>query len=308
VNSASDYLDWKVEDDAVNVRDSALENRAETARDVYLRCFESAKNARAFLQTPRTYWRHRVLEKFEIFAGHPLRGRVMEIGAGTGWCSAVISRLPAVSEVFALEYDPYCIQTLIPRAHAALEAETAKVRRVLGSFNTMKCDAGSFDLVVSIGALHHSENLAITLAESFRILAPGGWLIASELCAPNGVTQQEQWLKENTPVNGVTWRDTSNHYYRVCEYEAAAFAAGFDTHAFAFDATTASGGRIAQLRRKAREYLRGDAMFRRETGVDQGYSRDAAYPYFARDAFGKKPPLYDALVLFLQKPVRPPGA
>ncbi|MEQ1861202.1 MAG: class I SAM-dependent methyltransferase [Chthoniobacteraceae bacterium] len=308
------FLDWNVHEDAANIVESAIELRKNNAETVYAPIFASAEHTRDYLASPRIVWRTRVLEKFEVFTGKPISGKVIEIGAGTGWCSAILSQRPHVEEVYALEYDRYCVETLMPMAHHAVGGREEKIRRVLGSFNLLKVGDGFFDLVVSIGALHHSENLRVTLGEAFRALKPGGHVIATELCEFNSFTQRENHAKRYTPIpakqaetqlgvtgRSVTHAENSDHYFRLCEYEAAAFDAGFDVTSFVFDSTPASGGRLGLLARTAREFCLRDRMFTRPQPY-RGFSRRVSYPYFARDSFSLKQSLYDRILLFLTKP------
>lgn len=304
--TASQFLNWNVAEDSANVVDSAVALRKSNAEIVYAPIFSSEQRAQKFLQTDRVVWRRRTLEKFALFTGQPIAGKVIEIGAGTGWCSAVLSQEPAVEEVFTLEYDRYCVETLIPMSHRALGAQEEKIRRVLGSFNLLKCGDGFFDLVVSIGALHHSENLRTTLRECFRALKPGGWLLATEPCEFNSMTQREHYEIMHRPIPSddgrtVTKAEKSDHIVRLCQYEAAAYDAGFDVTSFAFDATAKSGGQLASMARLGSGFLRGDALFTAARSYT-GFHRHVAYPYFAKKSFPPREALYDKGLFFLQKP------
>ncbi|HEX9814053.1 MAG TPA: methyltransferase domain-containing protein, partial [Myxococcota bacterium] len=149
-------LNWSPEQDAENIREGARDLQSELHRRVYDPNFDDPVAARRFLESPRTYWRRRALEKFELFQDRPIHGDVMEIGAGTGWCSAWLSRKPDVNKVYALEYDPYAVDHLMPKVFRQADADVSKIVRVLGSFNHMPQVYGQLDLVVSIGAIHHS--------------------------------------------------------------------------------------------------------------------------------------------------------
>lgn len=300
------HLDWNVADDEENIVDSAIAYRKSDAELVYTPIFSSEKRTCDFLNSDRVVWRRRTLEKFALFAAGPIAGRVIEIGAGTGWCSALLSKMPEVREVFTLEYDPYCVETLIPLVHRAMNADEAKIRRVLGSFNRLRCEDCFFDLVVSIGALHHSENLQTTLREAWRALKPGGWLLATEPCGFNSLTQSEHHAIMHRPMavpggGTMTKAEKSDHIYRLCEFEAAAFASGFDVTSFVFDASTASGGPLHLAGRMLRGVLRGDALFTAPISYS-GFTRRVAYPYFARKPLSPRAALYDKLLLFLRKP------
>ncbi len=310
----SAVLDWDVERDRENIRDKAIDLRSRDAQRLYMPNFQTPASARSFLASPRTHWRRKVLERFELLTGERIHGRVLEIGAGTGWCSALLSQKSSVEAVYSLDYESYCVQTLMPHVARMLAAREEKITRVLGSYNCMAAADCEFDLVVSIGALHHSENLPLSMRECYRVIKPGGRLLASEHCEYNSLTLAEQRSGENEIVDAavvarkygadvgtVRAKDNSDHAYRLCEFESAALAAGFDVLTFVFDHTRTSGGLLSLVARMARDALAGDGMFRAGRAY-RGFSRNVAYPYFAREAFRSSSPTYDNLMLVLHKP------
>lgn len=308
----TELLDWDVNADAKDIRGSAIELRSLVAKNVYLPALNTPAAAKSFLNAPRTIWRLRCIEKAEVFLGHQLAGTVVEIGAGTGWCSAVLSKRESIQRVYALDYDPVSVNELMPRAFTAFEANEEKITRVLGSYNEMKLDNGSVDCVVSIGALHHSENLLSSLSESYRVLRPGGILIASEPCYPNSMSIGEQLQRENEIVDQSKAKklygkdsseikaiDNSDHFYRLAEYEGTANKVGFDAFPFVFDSTATSGGKLALAWRYLTSRMKGDELFSSRNVYD-GFNKVVSYPYFAKKAGGKV--IYDDLLLLLQKP------
>jgi len=85
------------------------------------------------------------------------------------------------------------VDELMPTFFSKYGADEKKITRVIGSYNAMKLKDSSIDCIVSIGALHYSENLESTFAESYRVLKPGGVLIASEPCYVNSMSVTEQY-------------------------------------------------------------------------------------------------------------------
>jgi SAM-dependent methyltransferase len=263
---------------------SALHERKYTAQ------FKTPAAARAWLNTGRTSWRHNVLKKIPLITGRPIGGKILEIGAGTAWASALLSKLPGVLEVDVLEYDPYCVEVLIPQVFQALAGSAHLATRILGSFNRIQKNQ-YYDYIISIGALHHSEDLGLTLRESFGALQPGGWLIATEPCYENTTTNaQIQAMGEKIDPNSkakygkqTQHQDNSDHYYRLNEYEVAAAQTGFDVWAFTFDV----GGEHASDRS-----LQSRLTYR-------SWQKIVLQPYFASNP---KQPEYDRLLLACQKP------
>jgi SAM-dependent methyltransferase len=283
-------LNWLAGNHDAFTRPQAVELQSALHQKL-LASFASESAAVGYLDGDRNYWRRQVVMKSQLVMGRPFSGTVLEIGAGTGWCSSLISAFPRVEKIYCSDYDPFAVGTLMPRVQKALAADIAKIVRVLGSYNKMPL-INEVDTVISIGALHHSENLFATLAESFKALKPGGWLIATEPAYPDTETNAEleaRYKKEDPNSREKYGRvtrheDNSDHYYRVCEFLAAAYNAKFDVHAFLFD-LTGNPGASDQV------------LSARKTHV--GYVAQVLYPYFAKNPAA---PQYDRLLLALQKP------
>ena len=107
--STSQRLDWRVNSDRGYLRAGAIELQATLHENLYYQFFQTKAQAQKYLASPRTYWRNQILSKFEIFKGSLIDGTVIEIGAGTAWCSALLSQKSAIEDVYALDYDPFCL-------------------------------------------------------------------------------------------------------------------------------------------------------------------------------------------------------
>ena len=122
------------------------------------------------------------LPKFVPFltrkCGVEFRGRVLEIGAGGGWLSAEISKLPNVVEVITTDFSPKLLQQQAPRVFKALDANTAKITRMPADFHQLGFPANYFDFVVSSAVLHQAANIVQVLREAKRVLKPGGQFVA----------------------------------------------------------------------------------------------------------------------------------
>ena len=110
--------------------------------------------------------------------GVEFRGRVLEIGAGGGWLSAEISKLPKVVEVITTDFSPKLLLEQAPRVFRALNANTAKITRMPGDYHQLEFPANHFDLVVSSAVLHQAANIVQVLREAKRVLKPGGQFVA----------------------------------------------------------------------------------------------------------------------------------
>jgi SAM-dependent methyltransferase len=104
----------------------------------------------------------------ELLAG--LSGRVVEVGAGNG---LNFPHYPAtVTEVLAVEPEPY----LRRRALAAASQARAPIRVVDGTAEALPAHDTSFDAVVASLVLCTVVDLDRALAETRRVLRPGGTL------------------------------------------------------------------------------------------------------------------------------------
>lgn len=102
---------------------------------------------------------------------------VLDIGAGTGWLSALLSRLPGVARVDALDASRFNLEFMLPRVTELLGAATAKIRPIHGLFTPLLREDDYYDLVVASSAFHHAQDLVRLLKECHRVLKPGAKLV-----------------------------------------------------------------------------------------------------------------------------------
>ncbi|HEV8547404.1 MAG TPA: methyltransferase domain-containing protein [Polyangiaceae bacterium] len=125
----------------------------------------------------------RLIDAFHRWV-RPRRGeRAVDLGCGTG---AFTRRLRS----FGLELQGMDIS---PKSVALANKTATSERYVCGDITATNLPAGSFDIVLYSGVLHHfatREARATVLAEGFRLLAPGGRLFAYD---PN-LHSPSMWL------------------------------------------------------------------------------------------------------------------
>ena len=110
--------------------------------------------------------------------GLDFHGRILEIGAGAGWLSAELSKLPRVVEVFATDFSTKVLQEHAPRVFSLLNAHASKIIRTPGDFHKLDFPSNYFDFVVSSAALQHATNPVQVLREVKRVLKRGGRFVA----------------------------------------------------------------------------------------------------------------------------------
>lgn len=139
----------------------------ETWRDpkVYLQQFKDAWNVEAAYQA--IVW-DRWLKSSEM--------KVLDLGCGTGWVSALLSRDPRIGSIQAVDSSSYLLTHMLPEVVEKLGGNSQKIVPIQGMFQPLLVDDATFDLVVCSSALHHADNLTGLLRETFRVLKPGGIL------------------------------------------------------------------------------------------------------------------------------------
>lgn len=137
-------------------------------------------------------------ERTALVAG--LSGTVVEIGAGSGamfpWYP------PEVTQVIAVEPEPYLRATAARAAHAA----PVPVTVLSGTAEALPVDDQAADAVVVCLVLCSVEDVAASLAEVRRVLRPGGELRYYEHVAERPGSRARRWQE---------WLDRSGLWARA---------------------------------------------------------------------------------------------
>jgi SAM-dependent methyltransferase len=144
----------------------AQPDKQELVRDCY---FDSSPEAAAERYSQSDEWK-------AIRALLPsLPGRALDVGAGRGIASYALAK--AGWSVVAIEPDP---SNFVGRGAIQKIAQSKRlpIETVEEFGERIPRDSGSFDLVVARQVLHHARDLQALCAEVFRVLKPGGKLIA----------------------------------------------------------------------------------------------------------------------------------
>jgi len=162
----------------------------------------------------------------------PIKGNLLEVGAGDGWCSAHILSAYKPEKTFIMEIDEIAVEKLIPNTLSVFGVDTIDVTIVQGSFNKIPHN-NFFDFIIAMGALHHSANLRVTFDTIFQALKPGGWLLAQEPSMDDDTPNSyfvNYGLEKKVFPEGIEMinADRSDIFYRNCEFRTAAYHAGFE--------------------------------------------------------------------------------
>jgi len=147
----------------------------------------------------RAEWLERVpsgiVDRF-VGVGCPLRvrtpapgERVLDVGCGTGLDVFIAASLVgARGRVVGLDLSADMLA--VARA-AAADASLGNVAFEVGSVEALPFDDGSFDVVVSNGALNLVPDKDAAYGEMHRVLAPGGTLAVADLLVTDSIPEEE---------------------------------------------------------------------------------------------------------------------
>jgi ubiquinone/menaquinone biosynthesis C-methylase UbiE len=147
-----------------------------------------------------------------------LDGRVLEIGCGHG--ANFPHYPPEVTELVAVEPE----EGLRDLAREQAERIDLQVTVVDGRAESLPVESGSFDAVVSTLVLCSVQDQAKTLAETHRVLKPGGHLVCFEHV---GSANRAIRLGERA-FDAVIWSHAFGGCHTSRDTRAAIAAAGFD--------------------------------------------------------------------------------
>jgi SAM-dependent methyltransferase len=103
--------------------------------------------------------------------------RVLDLGCGSGWLTALLTREPQVREVVAWDSSQRLVGELLPATVDLIGGDMRKVDPVCGEFVPLLIEDGSIDLAVMSSAFHHSDRPDELLDELRRVLRPGACLV-----------------------------------------------------------------------------------------------------------------------------------
>lgn len=152
---------------------------------------------------------------------------VADLATGIGWTACLLSKLPNVSCVHAIDISQHRLEQLFPQAARMFGGVASKLKRSLGSFYELRLADASVDVAFIAAAFHHAANPLRLLSEIDRVLMPGGHLLlAGENVVGAGAIVRnvikkllrEQKLCTNFYQLFPPDDTTGDHYYRRSDY------------------------------------------------------------------------------------------
>ena len=110
----------------------------------------------------------------EIFKGG---SSVLDLGGGTGWLTAYLSRMEGVSQIKIVDLSSGYLERNLPVAVRRLSGEATKISTAVGYFSPLLFEDASLDVVVMSSAIHHADQMEGVLREINRVLVSGGWCL-----------------------------------------------------------------------------------------------------------------------------------
>ena len=173
----------------------------------------------------------RSLDEVESLLGGPIPegARVLDVGCGTGWYAAGLSKSRPDLAVLGSDLS----MGMLGRAR-----EAGASRLIQADATRMPMPDGALDLVVARGVLHHMPDVEAALREWHRLLKPGGALVVTSEPTPS-VERHGGWLVRGLlpllrrPLSPVEdfWEVASMaanlHVFTQAQLEELAFAAGW---------------------------------------------------------------------------------
>jgi len=108
----------------------------------------------------------------------PLHGEILDLGAGSLWLTAYLSKLDSIKRVCAVELAKNRIEQIGIPLFNHLKGNADKTEVFVGDAHQLKFADKTFDFILCDGFLHHLDNLKFGLKEIHRVLRKGGYLIA----------------------------------------------------------------------------------------------------------------------------------
>ncbi|MCK4809403.1 MAG: class I SAM-dependent methyltransferase [Candidatus Omnitrophica bacterium] len=186
-----------------------------------------------------------IISKIQFSEECQIKGEGIELGAGFGVMSSVLSKLENVGKITCIEYSKNLLENIMPLIFQRLEANIEKIERIRGSFNHLEFNNNTFDFAIETLAFHHADAPYKPISEAYRVLRRGGVLIMIERAVSNRTTDdtietslnthlgKRHLLRYNFPVDmKITRAEWGEHDLRFIDWMYILNKVGFEVKLF----------------------------------------------------------------------------
>ena len=171
-----------------------------------------------------------------------IKGIGIDLGGGVGCISSTLAKNPNVEKIFCVELVEDVVKLCQPIVKKQiLKDQYEKVVSVVGDYNFLELPDNSADFALSWDAMHHSQDLVITLQECKRVLKKDGIFMIIDRAHNNSTSDEEierilnitydkEFLKKNYRKldEKLTRKENGEHEYRFYEWKEFFQKAGFE--------------------------------------------------------------------------------
>ena len=182
-----------------------------------------------------------MFDLIEKVYGNVFKGNVLELGSGSGFLTAILSKKNQINFLSSLEIVEGFVKNIQPKIIEKY-GFNEKIKSYVGSFNDLEeINDNEFDLVFEYDSFHHSSDIQKTFNEAFKKIKKGGSLICVDRMQPDRMTDK---VKENKlsirydekffekhgieKIQNLNRRDNGEHEFRENEWRNFAKKAGFE--------------------------------------------------------------------------------
>jgi SAM-dependent methyltransferase len=145
----------------------------------YPQYLESWKNSDLHFNHINEVWNYfeasKIVDWDSIFLNE--NSRVLDLGAGTGWLSAYLSKHKNVDKIYSIDSSKYFLSSMLPEIVDKMGGVKEKIEPIEGLFSPIILGDETIDVIVASSSLHHADNLEDVLSDINRVLKKGGTLV-----------------------------------------------------------------------------------------------------------------------------------
>lgn len=168
----------------------------------------------------------------------PRPARILDLGAGTGYCTARLADIFPEARLYALDIAP----DMLHRLRARMDKRGLAIPAIQGDAERLPLADACLDLAFSNLALQWCANLPAVCADIERILRPGGRFLFSTFGAGTLNELREAWAQADAYTH-------VNRFLSTQEIDAALASAGFAERSVKTRRMTASYSTVEDLMR-----------------------------------------------------------